>query len=112
MDSNFYFDSDSDHESNTSEDLIISILIPIYSDFDFDHEPSTPLNVMKYEAHHLVLTLIGLQILECINCNENSALVTLSNGFLVIFSTKQCSQIDIFSLESGPNRPSLANLFI
>ena len=52
MDSNFYFNSDSEfnfgHESNASEDLAISILIPSHSNFhshsDFDREPNTPLS--------------------------------------------------------------------
>ena len=46
MDSNFYFNFDSNHEPNTSVDLVILIPIPSHSDFysyfDFGYEPNIP----------------------------------------------------------------------
>lgn len=75
------------------------------------------INVMKYEASCLALTFIGPQISELINdneinCNEVFALIPLPDDFLVVFPTKQFSQISNSILVSEPNKPFLANLFV
>ena len=70
------------------------------------------MNMMKYMAPCLVLTLIGPQMSEWTIYNGLSALITLPNGFQVAFSTRQLSQIGKSISVSEPNRPSLANLFI
>ena len=67
MDSNFYFNSNSDsnfgHEPSASKDLVISILILSHSDshFDFDsgREPSTPYkhawrSYLNFKHHHYI----------------------------------------------------------
>lgn len=51
-------------------------------------------------------------MLEWINGNENSDLVSLLNSFLVAFSTRQCSQLGHVILSIKPKRPSLFNLSI
>ena len=59
-------------------------------------DPSTPC---------LAFTFSGPQTSELINCKGNSALVPFPNGFLVVFPTKQCSQVYNSTLFRFPNKP-------